>query len=100
MSDAPRPPAPQDPVRGVFLADLAHDLSTPLTAIHGAVELMLAGAYGPLDELVPLPSGTMVPKPVAKVCELTYYCEFRDIHARTSSYRIIAKLIANTLPRR
>ena len=49
MSDAPRPPAPPDPVRGVFLADLAHDLSTPLTAIHGAVELMLAGAYGPLD---------------------------------------------------
>jgi lysophospholipase L1-like esterase len=58
------------------------------------------GAYGPLDELVPLPSGTMVPKPVAKVCELTYYCEFRDIHARTGGYRIIAKLIANTLPRR
>ena len=58
------------------------------------------GAYGSLDELVPLPSGTMVPKPVAKVCELTYYCEFRDIHARTSGYRIIAKLVANTLPRR
>jgi lysophospholipase L1-like esterase len=58
------------------------------------------GAYGSLDELVELPSGTMVPKPVAKVCELTYYCEFRDIHARTSGYRIIAKLVANTLPRR
>ena len=58
------------------------------------------GAYGSLDELVALPSGTMVPKPVAKVCELTYYCEFRDIHARTRGYRIIAKLIANTLPRR
>ena len=58
------------------------------------------GAYGSLDELVALPSGTMVPKPVAKVCELTYYCEFRDIHARTSGYRIIAKLVANTLPRR
>ena len=49
MSDAPRSPAPPDAVRGVFLADLAHDLSTPLTAIHGAVELILAGAYGPLD---------------------------------------------------
>jgi lysophospholipase L1-like esterase len=58
------------------------------------------GAYGSLDELVELPSGTMVPEPVAKVCELTYYCEFRDIHARTSGYRIIAKLVANTLPRR
>src|SRR5687767_6620119 len=51
MPDAPasRTPAPPDPVRGVFLGDLAHDLSTPLTAIHGAIELLLAGAYGPLD---------------------------------------------------
>jgi lysophospholipase L1-like esterase len=58
------------------------------------------GAYGPLDELVPLPSGELVPKPVAKVCKLTYYCEFRDIHARTNGYRLIAKLVAGTLPRR
>src|SRR6185503_5742101 len=49
MPDAPTTPAPPDPVRGVFLGDLAHDLSTPLTAIHGAIELLLAGAYGPLD---------------------------------------------------
>jgi signal transduction histidine kinase len=33
----------------VFLGDLAHDLSTPLTAIHGALELLLAGAYGSLE---------------------------------------------------
>jgi len=49
MSDALRSPPSPDPVRGVFLGDLAHDLSTPLTAIHGAIELLLAGAYGPLD---------------------------------------------------
>lgn len=49
MSDASRTPPPPDPVRGLFLGDLAHDLSTPLTAIHGAIELLLAGAYGPLD---------------------------------------------------
>ena len=49
MPDDPRTPTPPDAVRGVFLADLAHDLSTPLTAIHGAIELLLAGAYGPLD---------------------------------------------------
>ena len=49
MADDSRTPAPPDAVRGVFLADLAHDLSTPLTAIHGAIELLLAGAYGPLD---------------------------------------------------
>jgi signal transduction histidine kinase len=33
----------------MFLGDLAHDLSTPLTAIHGALELVLAGAYGSLE---------------------------------------------------
>jgi hypothetical protein len=38
--------------------------------------------------------------PVAKLCEYTYYCEFRDIHARTDGYRLIAELIAATLPRR
>jgi lysophospholipase L1-like esterase len=58
------------------------------------------GAYGSLDELVPLPSGELVPRPVARVCELTYYCEFRDIHARTSGYAIIARLIAGALPKR
>jgi signal transduction histidine kinase len=36
-------------VRGVFLGDLAHDLSTPLTAIHGALELLLSGTYGPVQ---------------------------------------------------
>jgi len=60
-----------------------------------------SGAYGSLEELAPLPgSGELVPEPVARVCELTYYCEFRDIHARTSGYRLIAELVAGTLPRR
>ena len=49
MADTPTTPAAPDPVRGVFLGDLAHDLSTPLTAIHGAIELLLAGAYGQID---------------------------------------------------
>jgi hypothetical protein len=60
-----------------------------------------SGAYGSLEKLVALPgSGELVPRPVARVCALTYYCEFRDIHARTKGYRLIAKLVANTLPRR
>jgi lysophospholipase L1-like esterase len=58
------------------------------------------GAYGSLDQLTTLaPYGT-IPVPVARVCRLTYYCEFRDIHARTAGYRLIAKLIVRTLPRR
>jgi lysophospholipase L1-like esterase len=58
-----------------------------------------SGAYGSLDELVPLPPYAFVPKPVARVCRLTYYCEFRDIHARTRGYRLIAELIVKSLPK-
>ena len=58
------------------------------------------GAYTPLDRTTQLPPYGTVPAAVAQVCRLTYYCEFRDIHARTEGYRIIADLVAKTLPRR
>jgi lysophospholipase L1-like esterase len=57
------------------------------------------GAYGPLEETVTFDPYGVIPKPVAEVCRLTYYCEFRDIHARTVGYRMIANLIAEGLPR-
>jgi len=57
------------------------------------------GAYGSLDEMVTLAPYGSIPAPVAEVCRLTYYCEFRDIHARTAGYRLIADLVARTLPR-
>ena len=58
------------------------------------------GAYTPLDQTTTLaPYGT-IPVAVAKVCQITYYCQFRDIHARTNGYKIIAQLIARTLPNR
>jgi hypothetical protein len=51
------------------------------------------GAYGSLDEMTTLdPYGT-IPVPVAKVCQLTSYCQYGDIHANTSGYRAIAKLV-------
>ncbi len=40
------------------------------------------------------PTGT-VPVAVAQVCQLTYFCEFQDIHARTPGYGLIARLIAD-----
>jgi len=43
---------------------------------------------------------SQVPQAVAEVCDLTYYCEFGDIHARTSGYKIIAHLVVGTLPKR
>jgi len=58
------------------------------------------GAYGPFEQTVDLaPYGT-IPLPVARVCELTWFCRYGDIHARTNGYRLIAELIAKTLPRR
>jgi lysophospholipase L1-like esterase len=58
------------------------------------------GAYGPLEETTTHPVYGVIPVPVAKACEYSYYCDFRDIHARTSGYRIIADLVVGTLPRR
>ncbi len=58
------------------------------------------GAYTPLTQTTTLaPYGT-IPVAVAKVCRLTYFCQFRDIHSRTSGYKIIAQQIAKTLPRK
>jgi lysophospholipase L1-like esterase len=58
------------------------------------------GAYTPLDETIEFPPYGSVPVAVARVCELSFYCQYRDIHARTEGYRIIADLVAKTLPRR
>jgi lysophospholipase L1-like esterase len=58
------------------------------------------GAYGSMDETTTFAPYGVVPKPVAEVCRLTYFCEFRDIHARPNGYRVIAELVTQTLPRR
>jgi lysophospholipase L1-like esterase len=58
------------------------------------------GAYGSLDVLVPDARYGPIPAPVAQVCRLTYYCQYRDIHPRSAGYLVIADLIARTLPRR
>jgi lysophospholipase L1-like esterase len=58
-----------------------------------------SGAYGSLDQTTNLAPYGVLPLPVAKVCQLTWYCQFRDIHARRSGYRLIAQLIARALPR-
>jgi lysophospholipase L1-like esterase len=55
-------------------------------------------AYVPFTQRTTLaPYGT-VPVAVAKVCELTYYCQFHDIHPRTQGYALIADLIQKSLP--
>jgi lysophospholipase L1-like esterase len=56
------------------------------------------GAYGSMDTLVNVPEYGQLPEPVAKVCELTWYCELGDIHSKKAGYGIIAKLIVGDLP--
>ena len=56
------------------------------------------GAYTPLTQTTTLaPYGT-IPVAVAKVCSLTYYCQYKDIHPHTDGYKIIADLLLNSLP--
>ncbi|GAC1587117.1 MAG: hypothetical protein NVS3B21_01740 [Acidimicrobiales bacterium] len=59
-----------------------------------------SGAYGPFEDTTTLePFGT-IPVPVARVCELTFFCDFQDIHPKTPGYRLIADLVVGALPAR
>ncbi|HEY1277775.1 MAG TPA: SGNH/GDSL hydrolase family protein [Thermoleophilaceae bacterium] len=71
-------------------------------SVHGSfVDVTAAtGAYTPLTETTTLAPYGEIPVAVADVCKLTWYCARGDIHARTSGYRVIAKLVAAKLPRK
>ena len=58
------------------------------------------GAYGPLDQMTTLAPYGDIPVPVATICEISYYCEYQDIHLRTAGYRRVAELLVRELPRR
>ena len=57
------------------------------------------GAYTPLEDTTTLAPYGVIPKAVAQVCTLTWYCEKGDIHAKKSGYGVIAKLVAAELPK-
>lgn len=59
-----------------------------------------SGAYGPLTETTTLaPYGT-IPVPVARVCELTFFCDRQDIHPTTAGYKLISDLVVQSLSAR
>jgi hypothetical protein len=77
-------------------------LQSAYEGVHGTfVDVTAAtGAYTPLDQTTTLaPYGT-IPVAVAKACELTFYCEFHDIHPMTPGYTVIAQLVVGTLPKK
>jgi lysophospholipase L1-like esterase len=54
--------------------------------------------YVPFTQTTTLaPYGT-IPVAVAKTCQLTWYCQFQNIHPRTVGYTMIADLIKKALP--
>lgn len=55
-------------------------------------------AYVPLDELTDTDDHGEVPVAVARVCELTWFCEDRDIHPNDDGYAVIADLIVDAVP--
>ncbi|CAB5032698.1 unannotated protein [freshwater metagenome] len=57
------------------------------------------GAYGDLKVFENFAPYGLIPKPVADMCRLSYYCDKGDIHLRTPGYKIIAKMVAAELPR-
>jgi lysophospholipase L1-like esterase len=59
-----------------------------------------SGSYTPLEQTTTLAPYGQIPVAVAKICALTYYCQYKDIHPKTSGYALIAKLVAETLPRK
>ncbi|HWD52852.1 MAG TPA: GDSL-type esterase/lipase family protein [Acidimicrobiales bacterium] len=58
------------------------------------------GAYTPFSQTTSLPPYGTIPVAVARVCQLTFFCQYQDIHPRTLGYTEIATLIAGTLPTR
>jgi lysophospholipase L1-like esterase len=50
------------------------------------------GAYIPLTKTTKTATYGVIPKAVAKVCQLTYFCSVGDIHAHTKGYSIIGHL--------
>ena len=55
------------------------------------------GAYTPLSQLTTLaPYGT-IPVAVAKVCQLTWFCQLENIHPRALGYSVIADLIEKAI---
>jgi lysophospholipase L1-like esterase len=56
------------------------------------------GAYTPFDQTTSLAPYGIIPVAVAQICQLTYFCEYGDIHPRTVGYTKIAELISAALP--
>ncbi|MBB5959779.1 lysophospholipase L1-like esterase [Saccharothrix tamanrassetensis] len=51
------------------------------------------GGYGPLTETTQDPTYGAIPTPVAKVCDLTYFCRHTDVHPTAEGHQAIASAV-------
>jgi lysophospholipase L1-like esterase len=92
----------------VSIAGFQHLFNPALEAEYGDVGAVFidvtaaTGAYVPLAQTRPWPSAksASIPVAVADICSLTYYCQLQDVHPKTRGYRVIARLVVATLPKR
>jgi lysophospholipase L1-like esterase len=57
------------------------------------------GGYDPLTETTQDPEYGPIPAPVAKVCALTYFCEYTDVHPTPAGHQAIADAVLATTDR-
>jgi lysophospholipase L1-like esterase len=57
------------------------------------------GGYEPLTDLTQDPTYGQIPTPVAKVCELTYFCEHTDVHPTRAGHETIAAAVLSATGR-
>lgn len=58
------------------------------------------GAYGDMSVFESLDPYGSIPKPVADVCRVSWYCNKGDIHANKAGYALIARMVSEQLPQR
>ena len=51
------------------------------------------GGYGSLTDVTQDPEYGPIPTPVAKVCELTYFCDLTDVHPTPAGHEVIADAV-------
>src|SRR5262249_11674297 len=52
------------------------------------------GGYEPLTDVIQNTTDGPIPTPVAKVCELQYFCSHTDVHPTTAGHQAIAAAVA------
>jgi lysophospholipase L1-like esterase len=88
-----------DNSRTLFKNYLNPALAAAYSARHAKfVDITTAsGAYDTMNERVDVPPYGSIPTPVARVCELTFYCQYQDVHPTNAGYTFIADAVVKAV---